>query len=1165
MSKSRLTAASGSPTSMTVETKFMQNYRVASAVNAGIQVFAATNGAGQTELFTVGTDGTVWNFYPDPASVTGYSGITTNLSGSAVAAGLDANGNLVVFAANGLQLSYVVEDRTSSTRWSKPSQVEVPRPLNPTRIAGIYASNIAGMLYVGVLTQFTSAMGALYSLSLSTWNSTNPSFTLTSMNLASLNCVWLGSTPATAAFACIDNIIVSYNASTRQVTRWRMAAPFASLSVDASSDGSGQDEIFAILADGNAYHLTGGGSSPYSWVQLSQGMTFRQIGAVTDASGSVQAFAVSGDNRLCHWEPTSATPSGYSYPPASIYLNVASIGIASNDDGDIDVFAIGTSQNSLTHIYQELETTNWTAQAVEVPTSGQVEEYISYSSDVTLYDAAGTLLVNTPVYVWATEAARITVNGATYFVDPKQQAKTSTNAAGMLSISQETGMLSVPSVQFTLPTVMSPGESITIDQYSVTQSQLASVTGTDLMDAKDAEGNYLIPDKYRTAQTTASMASAFNQCMQLSTVPAGAHAFMTRGQPKRGVWLTPAGAAPDFRRIGKPPPRQHWRLAMTGTDLVYQELTQAEASARVAELRATSRSAADIFSWVNTIGDFFAEVSSGVATVVETVVNTVAEGIQAVFNFVVNGISYVFESVITFVEQAFDVVMTIFAQVSVAFEKVFEWLGFIFDWNDILLTHEALVYTINTFIGFLQGATTGIQAYIDTGINTVQSQISSLFDQAVATIAGSATIGGYVEDNEPDAPDYTEAMSNNIVYNNLIDNASGATSSRSISSTLASFASSDATQDFLRQLQSLVDTTEATSAFSSATEYFQNLGSSPDTIMSQLFAGMLRIAEGVIQAIISGVQTVVDSLLQLISSMIASLQSVLNEQWDIPFVSQFYSWLTNGSSLTTIDLLALITAIPATIIYKLVYGTAPFTSQADVTAFEQSFTASSMLAASGLGGTGVRALSALAADSSGLLPQNVACMLGIAGGVATCVLGLLSAITDASKSPPNILSQSSLVLEYICQATSFPWFTESGTPDCTTATGSSMMLWLFGCVGVGLSTFFTVTTVTPDTETVASFIYAVGHCIPSIIASLHADGLTVAGNIVPLIPELGKLLGYSSIVAATGGISLLVLAALDALGGITSGVITIVQATGTSDPAPVQLAAVRPTLAVASL
>src|SRR4051812_27471726 len=94
---------------LAVETKFTQSYRVAAAVHAGGDLAAVANGSGQVEVFTVGTDGTIWNFYPDPTSQPGYSRVATGLKGEVIAVGTDAQGRIVLFAATGTQLAYVYE------------------------------------------------------------------------------------------------------------------------------------------------------------------------------------------------------------------------------------------------------------------------------------------------------------------------------------------------------------------------------------------------------------------------------------------------------------------------------------------------------------------------------------------------------------------------------------------------------------------------------------------------------------------------------------------------------------------------------------------------------------------------------------------------------------------------------------------------------------------------------------------------------------------------------------------------------------------------------------------------------------------------------------------------------------------------------------------------
>ncbi|HVQ39549.1 MAG TPA: hypothetical protein VMS31_18570, partial [Pyrinomonadaceae bacterium] len=522
---------------------------------------------------------------------------------------------------------------------------------------------------------------------------------------------------------CVDTVIVGYNTSTSAITRYPTAT-FSSISVDAATDSAGNSQIFAILNDGNAYHLAAGpGTQPYSWVQLSQAMTFRQIDVDTDSSGNIQVFAVSGDNNLYHWERQAGSQTGYSFPPASIFQNVARLAVAANDSGDVDLFAIGTAQNTLTHLYQEQQTSNWQTQRVEVPANGQVEEYVSYTSDVTLSDAVGALLVNSPVSVWAAEETKLTINGATYFVDAHRPARTSTNSAGMLSIAQETGSLAIPAIQINLTGIMPPDTSIAIQQSGGVQSDLATVQGTDLMEAKDVNGNYLLADQYRNQATTDSLASAFNKCMSLTgSAPPNSVALPTRRGPKPGIFLRSSGLATDLRLIAAPAVEQHWQLSFNGFDVRYRDLTREEAFALLVEKRASIQSSFGIFDWLDDVGDFLAGVVDGVISVVDTVITTVAQGVQAAFTFIVNGVTYLYETVITFVEQAFAAVEAFFAQVKVFFEKIFEWLGFLFNWPDILRTHVALSYAVNEFLTFLQGSAAGVQTIVDNGLSNFQNQ-----------------------------------------------------------------------------------------------------------------------------------------------------------------------------------------------------------------------------------------------------------------------------------------------------------------------------------------------------------------------------------------------------------------------------------------------------------
>jgi hypothetical protein len=803
------------------------------------------------------------------------------------------------------------------------------------------------------------------------------------------------------------------------------------------------------------------------------------------------------------------------------------------------VFAIGTAQSTLTHVFQEETSTNWVEQAVQVPTGGQVDQYISYSSDVAVYDGTGVLLSNAPVVISATEQTRVAVNGHVYFTGPAHPIATSTNGAGMLLIAQETGSLAIPALSVHVTGVQPPGEVVAIKQADVTKAQLASTTGPDLMTAKNADGNYVLADQYRTTTTTDSLASAFQQCMKLADGPLGFEPLRGRHRTNAGVGVLAADRLDDLRLVRAPRVEQHWRLSFADGEARYQELTADDAAAQIAEWRASMPSATGWFDWIDDIGDFLAGVVDGVIDVIDYVVTTIADGVQAVINCIIDGVNYVFDVIVKTLEQAFDLVETVLAKVLVFFEDVFKWLGFLFDWPDMLRTHEALAYVLDEFLSFLQGAAAGTQTLIDNGIATLKTDLQQIFDEAVSQIAGQSSLGGYEQTNREPSPTVSAAAANNPIYSGTIDNAFAGSS-------LAIYARPQLADGdaLLQQLIDFADNALDTSAFEQAWGYFSNLGGSPDEIFVQLLAGLMRLAEGILEAILSGAQAVIDALLGAVQTVIASIQSMLNESWDIPLVSELYSWITDGAELTTLDLIALMAAVPSTIVYKALYNEAPFADEAAVSAFKSSFNAQTMLQAVGFPTTDSAALEAV--EGSGL-SEPVQRLLLVGSGVSTIFYGGFTAVANAWPPPasPEGLSKVNLALEALSTVCAFPWFFSSAPPSCDDAEGRQAVLWIYSTTGVMLDGFYVYMEGRKppnfdDTGVIVSFVWSIGHLAASIAASVGQSGLPVAGNILPLVAELSVPLRHTKIITATEGVSLLVLGAIDAVFYLTTGVITAV-------------------------
>ena len=1133
------TLGDDAPVTVAVESKFMQNFRVATAVNPGAGLASTRNGSGDTEFFSIGTDQAVHNYYADPASDTGYSPMPIGVFADTIGVTLNAAGAIVVFAAGATTLTMVTEQPGQAQRWSAPVQLQVPMPFNPRLIAGIYTATDGSTCYLALLIQTPStAPGAAYQLVLATMAGTQPPvFVKTGLAFSSLNCAWMGNTAATMQFVCADGALVSVTPA-GQGTRLPMRASFQSLSVASAVDVSGNAQLFAVLADGNAYRLLNSNGS-HSWAQLTHNQSFTQIAAEPDGRGNIHLLCV-GAGRLSHLMPVSERASGYG-DPTPVLAKVSALVMASNDDGDVEAFA--GNATALNYLAWAAQSTHWDVLPVEIQQEHVVEDYSSYGSDVQLRDASGAPLAQQGVTITASETTRITVNGATYFVDTHRAAHVTTNETGMLNIQQPTNALSVPTLLLSVPGLMPPGDVIAISQDMVTQVPLAALTGPALYAATTNAGTPVLPDAYRTLDQAAAIASAVAQAMGLATqsVPLAAAAGARVRRPRPGVRVIHQADVYRLRQLAPHQP-QHWRFSVANGVAQFQVLSANDAQIHLQSLRATSRQVGGFIDFVTSLGDLIAGAAEGLVDIVETTVTTVGNAIHAAVQFAVDGVTYLFETAVDEVEQLFDVAEAVFAQVKVFFQTLYEWQGFIFNWPDIVRTAKAMNYTVNQFLGFFQGAVGGMQAFFDQGTGKLQATIGSLFSQAIQSVGG-ASVGGYADCHEPDDPQVQGALSNNPIFNALLDHAGAMKPSAALSRALAASRINVGDDPYAAIEQALqASTTNATgnANFAPMQNYFTTMGSARGNVFSSLLQGMLAVVRDLIQAVLSGLQTIVDQLLRLLQTMMGAFTSALNEDWNVPILSPLFAHATNGMPMSTVNLISLVMAIPATVLYKAVYNKAPFASDADLAAFENAWDANTLLRASGLRGESAmgsqRALmrAAQLGDTSwtGLLPQGVAPVIAILGAVAAYFNAGISAVTDAAPEGDHIepLSICGFVTEVLGQAASCPWFYAAGVVGCS-GDSAGYLNWTYANLGVALDLLYLVAgeSIPSDVQSVITHLYGNVHLALSILASTGQSAADIASNILAVIPETGKILKFSGIVAATEGISLVVLAVLDAV------------------------------------
>jgi len=306
--------------------------------------------------------------------------------------------------------------------------------------------------------------------------------------------------------------------------------------------------------------------------------------------------------------------------------------------------------------------------------------------------------------------------------------------------------------------------------------------------------------------------------------------------------------------------------------------------------------AGDVFNWMkdawHDVADFFAHQIDGIW-------NFFIDIGGKLYNFVVNSINVVIRAL-----------EFVFNKIKVFIEDLIKWIGFLFQWKDILVTHEVLRNFILQFanysidqIGFYQDVLTDIFATLEEKIN----HLTGLPDIPYSISEYSAASSGAPEQNSPQANWGINQTKNNIGSSETPFEAVLGDSSK-----------------LLALLNELVDMLEREGQI-----FVDAINEIRTQIVDELtglsVTELMKRLLGIISKVVMlSAENVVISVFNIVKLMIKGLVSVLEAPLRIPVISKLYKVITNGSELTMLDLICLVAAIPATVIYKAIKDEPPF-------------------------------------------------------------------------------------------------------------------------------------------------------------------------------------------------------------------------------------------------
>jgi hypothetical protein len=677
------------------------------------------------------------------------------------------------------------------------------------------------------------------------------------------------------------------------------------------------------------------------------------------------------------------------------------------------LIAVDADQGAL-HLYEMDPTTHlWLAKPIRLPADRKYE-ITRWQTDISVYDTDGNPLAGYPITVKAASAVDMDINGAYRIVDTRQRVEIRTNALGKATVLSLATSLSPPALTISgdaVPPQASHSPGAPVNDY---------LAGTGAILGKDA---FSAGDVARLSGVSSAEAERACQAIQTCAAMGQAAAGDAGARARLDALVARGEAVHVYRR--------------TPGGLVCHRFARLEEARAMldAELGARARWD-DVWDTASDfIGDVWHAIENGVHEVAHFIVD-VARGAVTLMVEIGGELVQLAEWVIETVEAGLLAVSAVFNWIRVKAEQAIDWLKALFDF-------QAIWNTKTVFQGQLDALTRYLLEQIDTWSNLFEggffekrkAAIDGFFDRLIAEWDGKTftELNGWPGMGAPvsDKPLVGSATQSDLTTNPLSNWMQNKVSSYMPPDTGRGPAESgDAIENFF---DALVNVGEDTLQI--FVDLYRGIAAlfdpeNPASFQDIAVSTFLRVIKDAADALLDTCDLIVQALFALAELAIKGFQAILETRLDVGYLNEVYRWVmgkvgVQDDELTVSDLMCLLAAFPATILYKLIAG-------ADKEPFPDGLPPSAELR---------RALRAGEADAG--VAKEVYQVFGTVAGALTTLGAVWTTAGDAMDTPPSWIGWASKITTGVRLAFTHPGFL-AWTPLQwgSVAAAAANLLWL---------------------------------------------------------------------------------------------------------------------------
>lgn len=262
-----------------------------------------------------------------------------------------------------------------------------------------------------------------------------------------------------------------------------------------------------------------------------------------------------------------------------------------------------------------------------------------------------------------------------------------------------------------------------------------------------------------------------------------------------------------------------------------------------------------------------------------------------------------------------NLVHTVLNAIETAFADIVKWIGFIFEYKDILRTHTVTANILKVSIEHAASNMSSFKANISQSFTTIVNDLNQLvgLPQLPDTQQSSS--------KQSPSPSFSKTPQSQWGTHKLKSNGQN--------TNCKSFTPENLDDSIIGGLMSTLQNfiNNEKSTFTQLQTNFKSIIDSAHTLT------VTQIMEQVLVAIadffVDEIEDLILALVDVVAALLVTAYHVMTSPIEIPVISWLYGKISGGAPFTLLDMCCLVTAIPATIVYKLAENEAPF-SQGDL-------------------------------------------------------------------------------------------------------------------------------------------------------------------------------------------------------------------------------------------